>query len=154
MYSGVMHIKDQENNRFISEEEYNSIISELEYGRSQEELNKQKEEDNIYHNYILNHKTPEQIIRNNLNSHNEKLKALFEGTAVQAYDTEDTLSEEKLYKMAESLNLQTPDRFYVPFNDDEGKLFMIESLRGQPADIRAIAIFLMKHLQDQHTEVK
>lgn len=148
-----MHIKDTNNNRYISEDEYKVIKSELSFGHTREELALQEEEDNIYHKYILNHKTPEQIIRNKLEDHNEKLESLFFGTEIQAYEADSDMSENKLVELCDDLNAQNYSNFYIPFMNEDKKYYVVEQLRAQPANISLIADFIIKHVQSIHIEV-
>ena len=148
-----MHIKDENNNRFITEEEYTEIKSEFEYGLSKDELNQQQEEENTYHNYILNHKTPEQIIRSKFESYNEKLKSLFIGTEVQVFEADSEFNETKLIALVDDLNSQSSDKFYTLFQNDEAKYFIIEHLRGQPANIHSISNLILSSIQSEQIDV-
>lgn len=148
-----MHVKSRDGKRFISEEEYNTIQLELSFGRTKEELDHEREQDNAYHNYILGHKTPEQIISNKLNSRTEKLNAMFSGTELQAYEPNEKMTEEALLKFVKELNAHASGAKYEPFLNTEGKMFILEKMVGQPANIQEISKFLLKHVQTVHIEV-
>ena len=148
-----MHIRDSNNQRFISEEEYNSIKAELEHGLSSEELKRNEEEDNIYHDYIMNHKTPEQIIRDKINSHSENLKVLFDGIALRALEPENETDEAKIFEQAINLTNIDFKHSYSVLDSNDNKFYIIEKLRAQPANIEAIALFIYNSIYQEQVKV-
>lgn len=154
VYSSVMHIKAAHGSRYISEAEYEEIRRELNADRSREELEAEEAEDNVYHNYVLNTRTPEQIIKNKLQSRDEKLKAMFAGTESAAYEVDEALNEDEVVQLCLQANLQNHDKSYVPFVNEEGKNYVVEQLRAQPANAEALAAFVMQKCQAVQLEVR
>jgi len=148
-----MHIRDSNNQRFISEEEYNIIKAELEHGLSAEELKRNEEEDNIYHEYVMNHKTPEQIIRDKINSHSENLKVLFDGIALRALEPENETDEAKIFEQANNLTNIDFKHSYSVLDSNDNKFYIIEKLRAQPANIEAIALFIYNSIYKGQVKV-
>lgn len=149
-----MHVKDSENKRFITEDEYKDIKLELSFGQTKDEIDNQEKEDNIYHNYILSHKTPEQIILYKTESHFEKLKAMFQGSEIQALEANETLSESQFNNIVLELNDNSPTKFYAPYVLKDGTKIMVEHLRAQPANILSILKFFINDVQPIQTEVR
>lgn len=143
----VMHVKEQDGNIFINEDEFESLKKELSLGESEDKLQEKDELDNAYHNYILNTKTPEQIIKREWEGYEHKLKQLFGGTEVGAYHLPEGTSESQIESLLERLELSCSNRSYVPFIDKEGEQYLVEKITGIPINVYVLSLFYEKYIQ-------
>ena len=146
MYIKLLHIKKNNGEPFITEEDIRQIQSEENLGKSDKTVAEENKLSNAYHTYILNTKTPEQILKRHWENREQRLKEMFEGTEVDSYKFPEGTLDETVEKTIQQLEDTDCSRRFVPFTDKQGGQFLIEKRLAQPANLNRLVLFHNRYI--------